>query len=105
MRRADPDHRRLGILVQALALDGQALPLTDARLVAGWHAPEQDGHARWTDGRRRDPQPGRDGIAHSGNHPAAVLLGGGAGQRSSGTAVTLLKALPPVPRLIVDHTR
>jgi hypothetical protein len=50
MKRADPDHRRLGIFVQALWLDGERVPLTDPRLTAGWHAPELAGQARWTDG-------------------------------------------------------
>jgi len=42
------DHRRLGLAVTALALDGVALPLDSARLGAGWHAPEPG--LRWTDG-------------------------------------------------------
>jgi hypothetical protein len=42
------DHRRLGLAVAALALDGVDLPLNDARLGIGWHAPEPDW--RWTDG-------------------------------------------------------
>jgi hypothetical protein len=42
------DHRRLGLAVTALALDGTALPLDSARLGAGWHVPEPG--LRWTDG-------------------------------------------------------
>jgi hypothetical protein len=42
------DHRRLGVAVARLWLDGAELSLTDARLGEGWHAPE-DG-LRWTDG-------------------------------------------------------
>jgi hypothetical protein len=42
------DHRRLGLAVAALALDGVAVPLHDARLGAGWHAAEPG--LRWTDG-------------------------------------------------------
>ena len=42
------DHRRLGLAVTAVALDGIALPLDGARLGAGWHAPEPG--LRWTDG-------------------------------------------------------
>jgi len=51
---ASDDHRRLGVAVSRVMLDGSQLKLTDARLGAGWHAP--DGHAgatpgwRWTDG-------------------------------------------------------
>jgi hypothetical protein len=42
------DARRLGVAAAALHLDGEAVPLDDPRLAAGWHAPEPDG--RWTDG-------------------------------------------------------
>ncbi len=42
------DHRRLGVAVAAVALDGTALALDDARLDAGWHAPEPG--LRWTGG-------------------------------------------------------
>jgi hypothetical protein len=42
------DHRRLGLAVIALALDGVELPLHHARLGAGWYAPEPG--LRWTDG-------------------------------------------------------
>jgi hypothetical protein len=42
------DHRLLGVAVASLALDGRAIGLENARLGAGWHAPE-DG-LRWTDG-------------------------------------------------------
>jgi hypothetical protein len=45
------DHRRLGLAVGALALDGVPLKLDDARLGAGWHAPEPG--LRWTDGDAR----------------------------------------------------
>ncbi len=50
------DTRRLGLSVRGITLDGarqvRTLPLADARLAAGWHAPEDgDGAAwRWTDG-------------------------------------------------------
>ncbi len=50
IRRFDADHRRLGVHVQMIAIDGVAVPLDDAALVAGWHAPEPDGRGRWTDG-------------------------------------------------------
>ncbi len=44
----NPDHRRLGVAVTGLRLDGASLPL-DARVCgAGWHAPEAG--LRWTDG-------------------------------------------------------
>ncbi len=43
------DHRRLGIAVTAVALDGVAVPLDDPRRGVGWYLPEQDW--RWTDGR------------------------------------------------------
>lgn len=42
------DARRLGVAVQSIQLDGVALPLADARLASGWHAPDVDW--RWTDG-------------------------------------------------------
>jgi hypothetical protein len=42
------DHRRLGVAVTALRVDGCAIGLDDAMLAEGWHAPE-DG-LRWTDG-------------------------------------------------------
>jgi hypothetical protein len=45
---AAADHRRLGVAVAALAVDGASVGLDDARLVRGWHAPE--GGWRWTDG-------------------------------------------------------
>jgi autotransporter passenger strand-loop-strand repeat protein len=45
---AADDPRRLGIAIARLALDGQDVPLDDARLAAGWHGPEP--HGRWTDG-------------------------------------------------------
>lgn len=43
------DHRRLGVAVSGLALDGMAIDL--ARLGAGWHEPEAA--LRWTDGAGR----------------------------------------------------
>jgi hypothetical protein len=48
LRVADADHRRLGVAVAGLALDGRRVGLSDARLGDGWHAPE--GAFRWTDG-------------------------------------------------------
>jgi hypothetical protein len=42
------DDRRHGVAVTRLALDGHKLALDDARLAAGWHAPEPG--LRWTDG-------------------------------------------------------
>jgi hypothetical protein len=52
--RADSDdHRRLGVAVSRIALDGQAIPLADPRLGTGWHALESDGAGggwRWTNG-------------------------------------------------------
>jgi hypothetical protein len=56
------DHRRLGVAVTSLALDGVELPLNDARLGAGWHAPEPG--LRWTDGNA--------GIALAGEHRLEV---------------------------------
>jgi hypothetical protein len=45
------DHRRLGVAVARIVLDGQPIGLADARLGAGWHAAETDGGFwRWTDG-------------------------------------------------------
>lgn len=42
------DHRRLGVAVRTLRLDGRPIARDDARLGRGWHAPEPDW--RWTDG-------------------------------------------------------
>nr|WP_283949755.1 Hint domain-containing protein [Limobrevibacterium gyesilva] len=54
---ADPghhDHRRLGIAVTRILVDGKPLPLDDAALGAGWHDLEGAGPdqapLRWTDG-------------------------------------------------------
>jgi hypothetical protein len=47
------DHRRLGVAVSRILLDGAPIPLTDARLGAGWHALECGAGGaqwRWTDG-------------------------------------------------------
>ena len=46
MEPGSGDHRRLGVAVAALALDGRAVDLSAP--VAGWHAPEVG--LRWTDG-------------------------------------------------------
>jgi hypothetical protein len=53
MRDDSDDHRRLGVAVSWIAYGDEAIPLGDARLGAGWHAPEDggaDGVWRWTDG-------------------------------------------------------
>lgn len=42
------DHRRLGVAVTAIRIDGEEAPLDDPRLGSGWHPPE-DG-VRWTSG-------------------------------------------------------
>lgn len=49
---ATADHRRLGVAVSALRLDGQEVALDAARLGAGWHPVERAEGAtwRWTDG-------------------------------------------------------
>ena len=48
MQAGSSDHRRLGVAVSRIALDGQAIPLGDARLGMGWQAVEAGW--RWTDG-------------------------------------------------------
>lgn len=48
---ASGDHRRLGVAVAALELDGVAVPLES--FTDGWHAPEPGW--RWTDGAARIP--------------------------------------------------
>ncbi len=48
MDPASTDRRRLGIGVQALALDGRDIALAGPALLGGWHAPEPG--LRWTDG-------------------------------------------------------
>jgi hypothetical protein len=53
VRAEADDHRRLGVAVSRIVLDGRAIPLADARLGRGWHAVEPGGAAggwRWTDG-------------------------------------------------------
>jgi hypothetical protein len=42
------DHRRLGVAVRGLRVDGADVPLDDPRLDAGWHHAEEGW--RWTDG-------------------------------------------------------
>jgi hypothetical protein len=42
------DHRRLGVAVVQVLLDGWEFRLDDGRLLAGWHPPEPN--LRWTDG-------------------------------------------------------
>ena len=51
LRRDDPDHRRLGLCVERIVVDGEDVPLDDPRLTTGWHALE--GNHRWTDGAAR----------------------------------------------------
>ena len=46
--RVNADPRRLGVAVAQVRLDGMVVPLDDARLLDGWHAPEPG--FRWTDG-------------------------------------------------------
>jgi hypothetical protein len=48
VRVADGDHRRLGVAVTGLRVDGCAIGLDEAVLAEGWHAAE--GGLRWTDG-------------------------------------------------------
>ena len=54
MMHADSDdHRRLGVAIARIAMDGQAMALDDARIGDGWHGAEaraQGGTLRWTDG-------------------------------------------------------
>jgi hypothetical protein len=47
------DHRRLGVAVARIVLDGEPIALTDARLTGGWHDLERGAAGaswRWTDG-------------------------------------------------------
>jgi collagen type I/II/III/V/XI/XXIV/XXVII alpha len=49
MGDSSPDHRRLGVAVSGIALDGRSVPLGDARLRGrGWHDVET--RWRWSDG-------------------------------------------------------
>jgi hypothetical protein len=48
VRACCDDHRRLGVAVSRLTLDGEVLALSDARLGDGWH--EAEPGWRWTDG-------------------------------------------------------
>jgi hypothetical protein len=53
VRASSDDHRRLGVAVSRIVLDGHAISLADARLANGWHAVEPDGDGggwRWTNG-------------------------------------------------------
>ena len=43
-----PDHRRLGIAIAGLRLDGRPVPPDSADFATGWHPPEPG--LRWTDG-------------------------------------------------------
>ncbi len=45
-----PDQRRLGLGIAGIRLDGAAVALDGPCLTDGWHAPEQQGGFRWTDG-------------------------------------------------------
>lgn len=45
---AGVDHRRLGVAVSALSVDGIRIPLDDVRFVSGWHDVEPN--LRWTAG-------------------------------------------------------
>jgi hypothetical protein len=49
-RVPDGDKRRLGVAIDAMTLDGLALPLMDPCLGSGFHAivPSADGAYRWT---------------------------------------------------------
>jgi hypothetical protein len=52
-RSGSDDQRRLGVAVARIVVDGETIPLDDARLGTGWHAVEHDGKGgawRWTDG-------------------------------------------------------
>ena len=47
------DHRRLGIAIARITLNGTPIHLADPRLQSGWHGMETDvdgGTLRWTDG-------------------------------------------------------
>jgi hypothetical protein len=48
VRACGDDHRRLGVAVSRLTLDGEVLALSDARLGDGWHQAEPGW--RWTNG-------------------------------------------------------
>jgi len=48
--RDSTDHRRLGLCVTRLEIDGEVLALDDPRLTEGWYPPENGAAARWTDG-------------------------------------------------------
>jgi hypothetical protein len=61
LRDDSDDHRPLGVAVSAIVLDGAAIPLTDPRLGAGWHAVEHDPDGagwRWTNGEAELKLPG-----------------------------------------------
>lgn len=50
---AADDHRRLGVAIAGIRLDGETIGLLDARLGHGWHGVERDAAGetwRWTDG-------------------------------------------------------
>ncbi len=48
MQADNPDHRRLGVAVAAITLDGAPFALDGSHVGQGWHAPEAG--LRWTDG-------------------------------------------------------
>jgi autotransporter passenger strand-loop-strand repeat protein len=83
--RADSDdHRRLGVAVSRIVLDGRTIPLADARLGFGWHALEADrvgGFWRWTDGDAALDVAGACAGGRS-RHDRALLAGRRASQRT-----------------------
>jgi hypothetical protein len=48
LRSDTTDHRRLGVAIRHLALDGVAVPPGHARRVFGWHSPQAEW--QWTSG-------------------------------------------------------
>ena len=78
------DHRRLGIMVHRLELNGRAVPL--GTLGQGWHALEHDGAQawRWSDGNallpHQDSTQDTRLVLHAW-HPAAFLGGAEVGER------------------------
>ena len=56
LQPASNDHRRLGVAISAIRVDGVSISLEDPRLDAGWHRPET--MWRWTNGAASLALPG-----------------------------------------------
>ncbi len=75
------DHRRLGVALGALWLDGRAASLDSPALLAGWHAPEPGW--RWTDGEATLRAEGIGAVAFTLAMTGRYAVDDGAGGRGT----------------------